>query len=295
MSSSLPPRLLRCGRHTLSIDAPRVVGIVNLTPDSFSDGGRFLEAAAAIAHAEKLISEGAAIIDLGAESSRPGAIALPLDEELRRLMPVLRVLRDIDVPLSVDTYKPEVMRAALDAGASMINDIFALRHAGALEVIAASDCAVCVMHMQGEPQTMHLAPSYGDVIAEVRRFLAERVAALVAAGVAKERIVVDPGFGFGKSLQHNYRLLGEFAAFTHFGVAALAGISRKGMLGKVVGREPEQRVSASVAAALAAVARGARLLRVHDVAATVDALKVWEMVENCARSETAQAVLNNQN
>lgn len=258
------------------------MGVVNLTPDSFSGGGHPRDWGAALRHAERLIDEGADLIDLGAESTRPGARPVPHQEELQRLVPVLRALRDGPVPVSVDTYKPEVMRAALDEGASMINCVYALRMPGALEVALQSDCAVCVMHMQGTPQTMQDEPQYSDVVSEVRHFLAERLAVLCDAGFALERIVVDPGFGFGKSLEQNYEMLRSFRSFTTLGTPVLAGLSRKGMLGKVTGRPPTDRTAASVTAALAAVARGARLLRVHDVAATVDALKVWEMVENCA-------------
>lgn len=258
------------------------MGVVNLTPDSFSDGGQFVEPAAAVAHALRLVDEGADLIDIGAESSRPGATPLGQEDELARLMPVLRGLRDCPVPISVDTYKPEVMRRALDEGAAMVNDIYALSRPGALALAAQTDCAVCVMHMQGDPATMQSAPRYGNVVAEVRDFLAGRVAALRAAGIAPERIVVDPGFGFGKTPEQNVALLNGFRAFTTLGAAALAGTSRKGFLGRATGRPVTERVAASVAAALAAVSRGALLVRVHDVAPVIDALKVWEMVENCA-------------
>ncbi len=272
--------LLRCGRFRLELKRTLVMGIVNVTPDSFSDGGLYLSAADAIARAEQLIGEGADLLDIGAESSRPGALPLPMDLELERLLPVLVALRDVAVPISVDTYKPEVMRHALDTGASMINDIWALRQPGALEVVAGADCALCVMHMRGEPTSMQHNPAYDDVVAEVRQFLAGRLASLEAAGVGRERVVIDPGFGFGKTPEQNYALLRSLESIVALGQPVLAGLSRKSMLGHVTGRSPAAREAASVAAALAAVAHGARLVRVHDVGMTVDALKIWEMVEN---------------
>jgi dihydropteroate synthase len=250
------------------------MGVVNVTPDSFSDGGRFLEPKAAIHHANALIEEGADILDVGAESSRPGARAISAEEELSRLMPVLEGLRDCPVPVSVDSVKPEVMRAALASGASMINDITALRSAGALETAAASDAAVCLVHMQGEPRTMQLEPCYRDVVAEVAAFLSARVAAAEGAGVARERIVVDPGFGFGKTAAHNFELLRNLDRIAALGVPVLAGWSRKSTLGAITGRDADGRLAASLAAALLAVERGARIVRVHDVAATRDALEV---------------------
>jgi dihydropteroate synthase len=256
------------------------MGILNVTPDSFSDGGRYLSPELALARAEELLAEGAAVLDIGAESSRPGARPLDALEEWGRLEPVLRALRDCGVPLSVDTYKPEVMRRALDAGASMINDIWGLRQPGAVAVVAGSDCAVCVMHMQGDPASMQTAPTYQDVVDEVAGFLAERVLILQRAGIERARIVVDPGFGFGKTTEQNYALLRGLDRFGEQGCAVLAGLSRKSMLGAVTGRPVNERVGASVAGALAAASRGARLLRVHDVALTVEALKVWEIVEN---------------
>jgi dihydropteroate synthase len=272
--------ILRCGRFQLDLASPRVMGILNVTPDSFSDGGRYLSPELALARAEELLAEGAAVLDIGAESSRPGARPLDALEEWGRLEPVLRALRDCGVPLSVDTYKPEVMRRALDAGASMINDIWGLRQPGAVAVVAGSDCAVCVMHMQGDPASMQTAPTYQDVVDEVAGFLAERVLILQRAGIERARIVVDPGFGFGKTTEQNYALLRGLDRFGEQGCAVLAGLSRKSMLGAVTGRPVNERVGASVAGALAAASRGARLLRVHDVALTVEALKVWEIVEN---------------
>ena len=256
------------------------MGVVNVTPDSFSDGGRFLDPAAAIAQAHRLIEEGADLVDIGAESSRPGAAAVvSADEELRRLLPVLQGLRGVPVPVSVDTIKPEVMRAALAEGASMINDIYALRAPGALAAVAAAGAAVCLMHMQGTPGTMQQHPSYGDVVAEVKAFLFERVGAARAAGIAPERMVIDPGFGFGKTLEHNLELLRHLREFDALGVPVLAGWSRKSSLGKITGKSADDRLAASIAAALIAAQNGAAILRVHDVAATRDALAVLAAVE----------------
>ena len=272
---------LQCGRFRLALDRPLIMGVVNVTPDSFSDGGRFLDPAAAIAHARTLIEEGADLIDLGAESSRPGAAAVvSADEELRRLLPVLRGLRDL--PLSVDTVKPEVMRVALAEGASMINDINALRAPGAAAAVAAADAAVCLMHMRGSPGTMQQHPSYGDVVAEVKAFLLERIESVCAAGIALERLVVDPGFGFGKTLEHNLELLRHLREFATLGVPLLAGWSRKSSLGKITGKPADERLAASIAAALIAAQNGAAILRVHDVAATRDALAVLAAVEKQA-------------
>jgi len=250
------------------------MGVVNVTPDSFSDGGRFLEPGAAVAHAMALIEEGAHILDVGAESSRPGAQGVSAGEELSRLMPVLEGLRGCPVPVSVDTTKPEVMRAAIAAGASMINDIGALRAPGAIDAVAASGAAVCLMHMQGEPRTMQKEPRYGDVASEVAAFLEERVTAAAAGGIARERIAIDPGFGFGKSVAHNFELLRRLDRIAGIGPPVVAGWSRKSTLGAVTGRAADDRLAASLAAALLAVQRGARIVRVHDVAATRDALAV---------------------
>lgn len=270
---------LRCGKFELILDRPFVMGIVNLTPDSFSGDGLATDTSAAIAHARRQIEAGADLLDLGAESSRPGAIPTSLDDELKRLLPVLDALRDCGVPISVDTYKPEVMRAAIAHGAAMINDIFALRRPGAIEAVADSDCAVCLMHMQGEPLTMQQSPQYADVITEVGGFLEERIGALLAAGIARDRLVLDPGFGFGKTVQHNVQLLRHLDALSASGLPILAGLSRKSMLGAITGRPVEDRASASVAAALIATQRGATILRVHDVAATCDALAVLRAVD----------------
>lgn len=271
--------ILHCGRFRLPLDRPLIMGIVNLTPDSFSGDGTGTDVARATALARHQFDAGADILDLGAESSRPGAIQTPEDEELRRLLPVLREVADWGVPVSVDTYKPAVMRAALGAGASMINDISALRHAGALAAVADSDCAVCLMHMRGEPGTMQVAPHYDDVVREVRDFLAARVAACRSAGIDDNRLVLDPGFGFGKSLEHNLALFRALTATAVDDLPLLAGISRKSMLGAITGRPVEQRLAASVAAAVLAVHNGARILRVHDVEETRDALAVMAAIE----------------
>jgi dihydropteroate synthase len=293
LSSSLPIGLradaqpLQCGRFTLTFERPLIMGILNVTPDSFSDGGRFVARDAALAQAAEMIREGADMIDIGGESTRPGAPPVPLDEELERVIPVIEALRSAGVPLSIDTYKPAVMRAALNAGADMINDIWGLRREGAIEAVRDSTCGICVMHMLGEPQTMQMhEPVYRDVVAEVRGFFEERLRTLTAEGINAERICLDPGFGFGKSvIDHNYALLAHFAETRPENSCAplLAGMSRKSMLGAVTGRtEPAERVSASVAAAVCAAERGGAIVRVHDIAATVDALKVWQAMRTAA-------------
>jgi dihydropteroate synthase len=270
--------MLHCGKFQFDLSRPLVMGIVNVTPDSFSDGGQHASTAAAIAHAQQLITDGADILDIGGESTRPGAATVSEQQELDRVLPVIEGLRGISVPISIDTWKPQVMRAALAAGASMVNDINALQEEGALAAVAGSNAAVCLMHKQGVPQTMQQQPHYTDVIAEVSAFLRDRISAVQAAGIARDRIVIDPGFGFGKTLAHNLDLLRELEAFCALGVPVLAGLSRKSMLGTITGRDVEHRVHASVAAALLAVQRGAKIVRVHDVGATVDALKVWQVV-----------------
>jgi dihydropteroate synthase len=269
--------ILRCGRFRLSLERPLVMGVLNVTPDSFSDGGRFLERGAALAQARRMIEEGADLIDVGGESTRPGAEPVTEDEELRRVVPVVEALRD--VPVSIDTRRPRVMREALAAGASMVNDVKALLEPGALEAVSAGDCAVCLMHMQGEPATMQKDPRYGDVVAEVRAFLAARVAVCERAGVARERLVVDPGFGFGKTTAHNLALLRGLREIGGIGVPVLAGLSRKSMLGALTGRAAGERLAASVAAALLAAQHGANILRVHDVRETRDALAVWTALQ----------------
>lgn len=255
------------------------MGIVNVTPDSFSDGGRHFDVARAVSHGRKLVVEGADLLDIGGESSRPGAQSVSDEEELRRVLPVIEALADVGVPLSIDTVKPAVMRRAAAAGASLINDIAALQAPGALAAAAESGAAVCLMHMQGEPRTMQAEPFYGDVVMEVREFLVRRVAAARAAGIEAERIMVDPGFGFGKRLAHNLLLLKNLDHFCDLGAGVLAGLSRKSMLGEITGRKVSDRDTASVAAALLAAQNGARILRVHDVAATKDALAVWAAME----------------
>jgi len=256
------------------------MGVLNVTPDSFSDGGRFVERDAAVAHARRMVEEGANLVDLGAESTRPGARVISEEEELSRLMPVLEALAELAIPLSVDTRRPRVMREALAAGASMINDVQALQAAGALEAVAAGDCAVCLMHMRGEPGTMQQNPQYADVVAEVGAFLASRVAAAQAAGIARERIAVDPGFGFGKTLAHNLELLRRLGELTAHGVPLLVGLSRKSMLGAITGRPEADRLAPSIAAALLAAQRGAKILRVHDVKETREALAVWQALSS---------------
>jgi len=255
------------------------MGIVNLTPDSFSCDGLGNDLEKAVAHARHQFEAGADILDIGAESSRPGAIPTPEDEELRRLLPLLEKIVDWGVPISVDTYKPAVMRAALAAGAAMINDISGLAHPEALAAVRGSDCAVCVMHMQGEPGTMQQAPQYRDVVAEVGEYLQQRLVVCREAGIATERIVLDPGFGFGKTLEHNLALFRGLTAMAEAGYPLLVGVSRKTMLGAITGRPVEQRLAASVSAALLAAQRGAKILRVHDVAATRDAFAVLAAVE----------------
>jgi dihydropteroate synthase len=271
--------ILDCGRYQLDLTRPRVMGIVNLTDNSFSGDGLHGLAEQAVAQGLQMIEAGADLLDLGAESSRPGAEPVSLQQELDRLLPVIAGLRDCGVPLSIDTVKPEVMHAAIDAGADLINDIAALQAPGALAAVAAGRSAVCLMHMRGEPRTMQADPHYDDVVGEVLGFLMARVAACEAAGIARQRIVIDPGFGFGKTLGHNLDLLRHLDRFVATGLPVLAGMSRKSMLGQMTGKPVGERVHAGVAAALLAVQRGATIVRVHDVAATRDALAVWQAIE----------------
>lgn len=270
--------ILRCGRFRLTLDRPLIMGVINVTPDSFSDGGLYLSTAAAAAHARQLIAEGADLLDVGGESTRPGAAPVTLEEERRRVLPVLEALADAGLPLSVDTQKPELMREAVAAGAAMINDVNGFQAPGALDAVAGSDCAICIMHKQGDPQTMQQAPQYADVVVEVRDYLMQRIGSAERSGISRERIVVDPGFGFGKTLEHNLELLRRLDEIAVPGVPVLAGLSRKSMIGKLTGREAGERLAGSVAAALFAVQRGAAIVRVHDVAATRDALAVWKAV-----------------
>lgn len=271
-----------CGRFEFDLERPLVMGIVNVTPDSFSDGGQHDDADSAVAHARQLIADGAHILDLGGESTRPGAEPVSAQDELRRLLPVIEALRDCGVPLSVDTFKPEVMSAVLDAGADMINDIYGFRQPGAIEAVAQSRCGVCVMHMKGEPRTMQQSPEYSDLLGEIGMFLGSRAQRLRAAWVDPRRIVLDPGFGFGKTAEQNYQLLRRLSSLRVSSYPLLVGLSRKSMIGAVTGRPVQDRLAGSIAAALACVARGAAIVRVHDVAETVDALKVWQSAEQGA-------------
>ena len=271
--------LLDCAGRSLDLARPQVMGILNVTPDSFSDGGRYVGSEAAIRQAKRLIGEGAAIVDVGGESTRPGAEAVPLQQELDRVIPVIeRIAAAFDVPVSVDTSKAEVMTAAAAAGAGLINDVNALRGVNALTAAAATGLPVCLMHMQGEPRTMQTAPQYDDVVADILNYLEDRLAHCEHAGMARGRLLVDPGFGFGKTLRHNLELLRGLQRFEALGVPVLVGISRKSMLGTLTGRPVDERLAGSLAAAVLAAERGARVIRVHDVAATVDALKIWQAV-----------------
>jgi dihydropteroate synthase len=267
--------VLHCGRHRVPLDRPRIMGILNLTPDSFSDGGLCLDPDQAVRHAIHMAAEGADFIDIGGESTRPGARAVDVQVELDRVVPLIeRLVTEIDLPVSIDTSKPDVMREAVGAGAGMINDVCALRQEGALESAAVLGVPVCLMHMQGEPRDMQHSPQYDDVVAEVRDFLAQRTLACGEAGIPKSDIVIDPGFGFGKSFQHNLDLLNGLSELETLGFPVLAGLSRKSMLGTITGRKTDDRVVASAAAAMLAVQKGASIVRVHDVGETADALKV---------------------
>jgi dihydropteroate synthase len=266
---------LHCGRFQLDFTQPRIMGIVNVTPDSFSDGGQFLSTDLAVQHALQLISEGADILDIGGESTRPGAEPVNLQEELRRVIPVIEALTKITtVPLSIDTYKPQVMQAAIEAGVDIVNDIRALQEENALQIVANSHVGICLMHMQGMPQTMQLNPSYTDVVAEVQQFLADRADACLAHGINKNRIMLDPGFGFGKTKEHNIALIQHLDTMTDLHYPLLVGLSRKSVLGKIAGGDELQRLHAGLAASVISVMKGAKIVRVHDVKATVDALKV---------------------
>ncbi|HEV2621381.1 MAG TPA: dihydropteroate synthase [Frateuria sp.] len=272
--------VLDCAGRPLALDRPRVVGILNVTPDSFSDGGAFADTDAAVAHGLAMAEQGADMLDVGGESTRPGAADVSVEEELRRVIPVIEQLAArITLPIAIDTSKPEVMRAAVAAGAGMINDVYALRREGALDAAAELRVPVCLMHMQGEPRGMQDDPRYDDVVGEVHRFLTDRLFACELAGIDRRRVLVDPGFGFGKTLEHNLALLRALERFADLGVGAYVGLSRKSMIGALTGRPAgAARAVGSAAAALIAVQRGARMVRVHDVAATVDALAVWRAV-----------------
>ncbi|MFJ5445741.1 dihydropteroate synthase [Methylobacillus methanolivorans] len=268
-----------CGKYQLDLAHPHVMGIVNVTPDSFSDGGRYASTEKAVAHAVQLVADGAHILDIGGESTRPNATPVGLEEELERVIPVIeRLAREVDVPLSIDTYKPQVMSAAVKAGAAIINDIRGLQEPGAVEVAAEGDAGICIMHMQGTPQTMQQNPVYEDVVQEVATFLSERLQACMAAGIKAERIVLDPGFGFGKRTVHNLALLNGLPDILALGRPLLVGLSRKSVLGQIVGSDVDQRLHASLAASVISVMKGGRIVRVHDVKATVDALKVVDAV-----------------
>ena len=287
MSTDLFATVLDCNGRPLTLDRPRVVGIINVTPDSFSDGGQFADLESAVAHGVRLAEEGADMLDVGGESTRPGSADVSVEEELRRVLPVIeQLIARTALPIAVDTSKPEVMRAAVAAGAGMINDVYALRREGAMDAAADLRVPICLMHMQGEPRSMQDAPYYDDVVGEVHRFLTDRLFACELAGIDRRKVMVDPGFGFGKDLEHNLTLLRRLERFADLGSGVYAGLSRKSMIGTLTGRkDPAERAAGSVAAALIAVQRGARMVRVHDVAATVDAVKVWHAVQSGDKPE----------
>jgi dihydropteroate synthase len=278
------PTTWRCGRFLFDFNKckrPIVMGILNATPDSFSDGGKFRTPKDAVAQAEHMIANGVDLIDIGGESTRPGAEPVQLQEEFDRVLPVIEALKDCGVPLSIDTYKAETMRQALRLGVDCVNDVWALRQNGSIDaVLESKDCGIVLMHMQRDPVTMQFNPAYQDVILDVKQFLGDRVELLIAKGIGRNRIAIDPGFGFGKTLEHNLNMLTNFAQFSTLGLPVLAGISRKSMLGKITGKDTNERVAASIAAAIMAADRGAKIVRVHDVAQTVDALKLWEAVNS---------------
>jgi dihydropteroate synthase len=272
--------IFNCGKFQLDLTTPRVMGIVNVTPDSFSDGGKFSQTNLAVEHALKLAEEGADILDIGGESTRPNATPVSLQEELDRVIPVIEALsRHINIPLSIDTYKPAVMQAAIAAGASMVNDVRALQESGAMEIVASSNVGVCLMHMQGTPQTMQIDPQYNDVVNEVKNFLKARLQASIHAGCRASNIVLDPGFGFGKTREHNITLLQNLESFADLGQPLLVGLSRKSVLGQMTGNDVNARLYASIAASVLAAQKGAKILRVHDVKATVEALKVVASIQ----------------
>ena len=275
-----PAMLFRCGKFELNLSRPHVMGIVNVTPDSFSDGGRFASTELAVAHAMQLIQDGADILDIGGESTRPSAIPVSLDEELNRVIPVIQALSKLaSVPISIDTYKPKVMSEAISAGADIVNDVRALQEPIALEVLANSSVGVCLMHMQGNPQTMQIEPHYDDVVLEVQDFLIARLKAAINAGITKNRILLDPGFGFGKRTQDNIALLQQLDKLNNIGQPLLVGLSRKSILGVIAGANTEQKLHAGIAASIISVMKGVKILRVHDVKATVDALKVFNALQ----------------
>jgi dihydropteroate synthase len=272
--------IFNCGKFQLDLSTPKVMGIVNVTPDSFSDGGKFAATNLAVEHALKLAAEGADILDIGGESTRPNATPVGLQEELDRVIPVIEALaKQVNIPLSIDTYKPQVMQAAIAAGASMVNDVRALQEHGAMEIVANSNVGVCLMHMQGTPQTMQDNPHYNDVVNDVSAFLAERLQASIDAGIVRDRILLDPGFGFGKTREHNITLLQNLESFATLGQPLLVGLSRKSVLGQMTGNDVDARLYASIAASVLAAQKGAKILRVHDVKATVEALKVVAAIQ----------------
>lgn len=283
LSIQTKPTTWRCGRFLFDFanrNRPIVMGILNATPDSFSDGGKFRSPKDAIAQAEHMLADGVDLIDIGGESTRPGAEPVGLQEELDRVLPVIEALKNCGVPLSIDTYKSETMRQALNAGVDCVNDIWALRQAGAVDaVLESQNCGIVLMHMQRDPLTMQFNPEYINVIAEIKQFLKDRADLLISSGIAYDRIAIDPGFGFGKSLEHNLNMLSNFSEFSWLGLPVLAGISRKSMIGKITGKDTNDRVAPSIAAAIMAADRGASIVRVHDVAETVDALKLWEAIQ----------------
>ena len=287
MSTDLFATVLDCNGRSLTLDRPRVVGVINVTPDSFSDGGQFADVDAAVSHGLRLAEEGADMLDIGGESTRPGAHDVSIDEELKRVIPVIEQLAArTSLPIAIDTSKPEVMRAGVAAGAGMINDVYALRREGAMDAVAELRVPVCLMHMQGEPRSMQDAPHYDDVVGEVHRFLTDRLFSCEISGIDRRKVMVDPGFGFGKDMEHNLALLRRLERFADLGSGVYVGLSRKSMIGTLTGRkQPADRAVGSVAAALIAVQRGARMVRVHDVAATVDALKVWHAVQSGDKPE----------
>ncbi len=270
---------LHCGAHILDLSRPQVMGVLNVTPDSFADGGAHFDRERALDHARRMIADGAAIIDVGGESTRPDAARVPVRTEMQRVVPLVEALAAENIPVSVDTMKTPVMRAAIAAGASLVNDVRALQARGAIEAVAASRCGVCLMHMRGTPRTMQADPRYDDVVREVRDFLVQRALIAEGAGIARDRIAIDPGFGFGKTMAHNLALLRSLRVFAGSGYPVLAGLSRKATIGQITGRDVGDRMAGSIAAALAAVAHGAAIVRVHDVRETVDALKVWCAIE----------------
>jgi dihydropteroate synthase len=284
---------LDCNGRALRLDQVRIMGILNVTPDSFSDGGRFASIDACLSHAQALVDAGADVIDVGGESTRPGAVQPSVEEECSRVVPVIEALcRTFEVPVSIDTSRPEVMRAAVRAGAGLINDVRALRVPGALQAAADLQVPVCLMHMQGEPESMQVAPHYDDVLSEVRRFLADRLFACELAGIPRKRLLVDPGFGFGKTAEQNFDLLGRLADLQSLACPILVGLSRKSMLGEVTGKPTNERLSASVVAAVLAADRGAHIVRVHDVAETRDGLSVWRALPRACsmRRQSSTAV-----